>query len=233
MMSIVPNLISVALYVLCALGLYTIAKRRGIRHAWLAWVPVASAWVLGSIADDYKARHTGRNHSMRIALTVLEVAMIVLLVLSFASVFVTLGNVLTVNELTDFYVSASGAENDLYAVSQEEMIEQLVERMETRMTDEVVEKLVWGSIVMVALCVLMVGVAIAEMVVECVCLYRLFASCDPQNKVLYLLLGILLGVCSVFVFLCRDKDLGLEPQQPPVGGYFPPPQDPWQGQNQF
>ena len=52
-------------YVLGAVGLYRIAKRRGIHHAWLAWIPVGNAWLLGSISDHYQyvAKHktTGRR----------------------------------------------------------------------------------------------------------------------------------------------------------------------------
>ena len=46
--------LSIAAYVLQALGLYTIAKRRGISNPWLAWVPVAWVWVLGSISDQFR-----------------------------------------------------------------------------------------------------------------------------------------------------------------------------------
>lgn len=41
-------------YVLGAVGMYRIAKRRGIHHAWLAWIPVGSNWLLGSISDHYQ-----------------------------------------------------------------------------------------------------------------------------------------------------------------------------------
>ena len=41
-------------YVLGSVGMYRIAKHRGIHHAWLAWVPVGNAWLLGSIADHYQ-----------------------------------------------------------------------------------------------------------------------------------------------------------------------------------
>lgn len=41
-------------YVLGAVGMYRIAKRRGIHHAWLAWVPVGNSWLLGSISDHYQ-----------------------------------------------------------------------------------------------------------------------------------------------------------------------------------
>ena len=50
---------SVVSYVLSAVGMYRIAKRRGIHNAWLAWVPVGNGWLLGSISDHYQyvAKH--------------------------------------------------------------------------------------------------------------------------------------------------------------------------------
>ena len=45
---------SLVMYVLNAVGIYRIAKRRGIHHSWLAWVPIGSSWVLGSISDHYQ-----------------------------------------------------------------------------------------------------------------------------------------------------------------------------------
>lgn len=46
--------VGVAQYVFGALGLYRIAKRRGIHHPWLAWIPVGNAWLLGSVSDHYQ-----------------------------------------------------------------------------------------------------------------------------------------------------------------------------------
>ena len=46
--------IGIVCYVLNAVGMYRIAKHRGIHHAWLAWIPVGSNWLLGSIADHYQ-----------------------------------------------------------------------------------------------------------------------------------------------------------------------------------
>lgn len=51
---VIAILWSVAAYVLHALSLYTIAKRRGIRNPWLSWIPVANYWILGSISDQYQ-----------------------------------------------------------------------------------------------------------------------------------------------------------------------------------
>ena len=41
-------------YVFQSLSLYAIARRRGIAHPGLAWVPVAYSWILGSISDQYQ-----------------------------------------------------------------------------------------------------------------------------------------------------------------------------------
>lgn len=64
-------------YVLNAVGMYRIAKRRGIHHAWLAWIPVGSQWLLGSISDHYqyvaKKKITGRRKSLLVMNIILAV----------------------------------------------------------------------------------------------------------------------------------------------------------------
>ena len=64
-------------YVLGSVGLYRIAKRRGIHHAWLAWLPVGSSWLLGSISDHYqyvvKHKTTKRRRVLLILSAVLTV----------------------------------------------------------------------------------------------------------------------------------------------------------------
>lgn len=55
----------VAIYVLQSIGLYSIAKRRGIHHPFLAWIPVGNAWVIGSISDQYQYVVNGRIRSRR------------------------------------------------------------------------------------------------------------------------------------------------------------------------
>ncbi len=42
MLNAFPMLLTVAGYILSSLGFYTLAKRRGIRHPWLSWIPVAN-----------------------------------------------------------------------------------------------------------------------------------------------------------------------------------------------
>ena len=78
---------SIVSYVLYSMGLYRIAKRRGIHHPWLAWIPVGSSWLLGSISDHYqfvaKQKNTKRRKVLLIlcfALTALWIAMMAILI---------------------------------------------------------------------------------------------------------------------------------------------------------
>lgn len=68
-------------YILTARGLQVIAKRRGIGHSWLAWIPVGNAWVLGSISDQYQYLVKGRVRNRRKLLLGLSLAAAVLLLL--------------------------------------------------------------------------------------------------------------------------------------------------------
>lgn len=63
-------------YVLQSLGMYTIAKRRGIQNAWLAWLPVGNMWILGSISDQYQYVAKGRVRNRRKVLMGLTAAML-------------------------------------------------------------------------------------------------------------------------------------------------------------
>lgn len=58
-------LLCLVFWIIEAISLYTIAKRRGIQRAWLAWIPIGTEWILGSLADQYQhliqARITARR----------------------------------------------------------------------------------------------------------------------------------------------------------------------------
>ena len=61
-------------WIIRSMSLHSIAKRRGIRHAWLAWIPVGSCWILGSVADQYQHLVQGKVTSRRKILMLLTVA---------------------------------------------------------------------------------------------------------------------------------------------------------------
>ena len=64
--------LSIAAYILSSLGLYTIAKRRGIHNPWLAWIPLVSVWIVGSISDQYRYVTKGQIKNKRKTLLILE-----------------------------------------------------------------------------------------------------------------------------------------------------------------
>ena len=69
------SLLSIAAYILTALGLYTVAQRRGLNRPWLAWIPVVNCWILGSLSDQYRYVVKGEIKSKRKVLLVLNLLM--------------------------------------------------------------------------------------------------------------------------------------------------------------
>ena len=69
---------SVISYVLGAVGMYRIAKRRGIHHAWLSWIPVGSSWLLGSISDHYQYVVKQKVTKRRKILLILSIACMIM-----------------------------------------------------------------------------------------------------------------------------------------------------------
>lgn len=45
-------LIGVAFYVLKSIGLMTLATNRGIENPWLAWIPIADLYIMGSLVGE-------------------------------------------------------------------------------------------------------------------------------------------------------------------------------------
>ena len=78
------GLFGIASYILTALAIYTISRRRGLNKPWLAWVPVVNCWLLGSLSDQYQYVVKGENKSKRkwlITLNVLKAALWLMLII--------------------------------------------------------------------------------------------------------------------------------------------------------
>lgn len=177
--------LAIVMYILQSLGLYTIAQRRGIKNPWMAWLPVTNMWILGSISDQYHYVALGQIRNRRKVLLGLCIAILTLgLVFFCLYVGVVVKLVLQIPELEFMH---------------EDQILQLI------MTPMV------GSL---SVCLIMWIVSVIAAVFEYVCLYDLYASCVPENKVLFLVLSILVNVTMpFFVFACRKKDSGMPPRK--------------------
>jgi len=73
--------LGIANYIITSLSLHTIAQRRQIKNSWLAWTPVASDWIIGSLSDDYDLRN-GIKRKWRIVLTIINISFIALFLIS-------------------------------------------------------------------------------------------------------------------------------------------------------
>ena len=193
------NLLAVALsvtsYVLLSLGLYRIATRRGIKHGWLAWLPVGNLWILGSISDGYQSAVNGRKSDKRKILLVLNILMYILFAIMIVGVVMMLVNV--------FQFTLSNM--DAMGMADEKL---LMEDL------SYIGDVLGPLFAALAAAYAVFGLCVAMTVVEYMALYDLFASCDPGNKTLFLVLGLVLSLfglplTSVFVFVCRNKDLGM------------------------
>ena len=100
-MTIVSNLsslLSLAAYVFSSLAVYTIAQRRGINHAWMAWVPLVNVWILGSISDNYRLVAKGEKKNKRKVLLAVNILIFVLALV--ASVTLTVNLVLAISGMS-------------------------------------------------------------------------------------------------------------------------------------
>lgn len=72
--ALVISAVAIVGYVLQSVGLYTIAKNRGIKNPWLAWLPIGNYWIAGSIADQYQYVVNGQVKNRRTILLALSIA---------------------------------------------------------------------------------------------------------------------------------------------------------------
>ena len=185
-------LVSVATYVLTALGLYTIAKRRGIEKPWLVWIPVVNVWTLGCISDQYRYVVKGENKSKRKVLLGLEIAMAVCMI-----VFM----VLMVISVVDIVGMTMGSSMD-----------------EQAMLMSVLGSLGGAFLMFIPI----FGISIAYTIIYYMVLYDVYTSCDPNNNVTFLVLSILFSITMpFFIFFNRKKDLGMPPRRPEPMQYMP------------
>ena len=180
--------LQITCYVLGALGLYTIAKNRGLNHAWLSWLPFGDHWILGSISDQYQSVAHGKVQSRRKVLLFLQIGVTVL----GGVVFAFLGKML---------VDAIGM-----AIQYDSMGSFSEERM--------IEAFLTGTFRSLGFAVIMGIVSIVLTVFRYIAYYNLFKSCDPNNAVLYTVLAILIPVTlPFFVFFSRKKEGGMPPRR--------------------
>lgn len=178
--------LGIAGYILSSLAIYGISKRRGLKNPWLAWIPVANCWLIGSISDQYRYVVKGENKSKRKVLLILSVLKAVFAAAVAVTAAVMMGGALEVL-LRGGYIDP--------------------ERI-------LVSQMLGPVLTVLGLSLPLAGVTIAYVVVRIMALYDVYKSLDPNNCVLYLVLSIIFKVTEpFFLFFNRNKDEGMPPRK--------------------
>jgi len=193
--------VGMLLYVFRSIGVYSIAKRRGLNHPWFAWVPVVDTYLLGSLSDQYQYVVKGKNKNKRKWLLGLNIAM--------AALYAVMA-VLVVNMIINLV-------GDAMAGFSEAKLTKMALRSVLGMMTTVVPMMV---------------VAIALAVIRYIALYDVYASLDPRNSVMYIVLSVIFRVTEpFFLFFNRKKDEGMPPrrEEPKVETpvWEAPREEPW------
>ncbi|MBE5759400.1 MAG: hypothetical protein E7332_05180 [Clostridiales bacterium] len=75
-------LFCIALYCFHSNALYTIAKRRRLRHCWMAWCPILSSYILGEIADQQLLAEGKNDRNYRMVYTIIQIVNFVFSIVS-------------------------------------------------------------------------------------------------------------------------------------------------------
>lgn len=208
--------LGVLVYILQALALYTIAKRRGINKPWLAWIPLVNVWILGSISDQYQYVVKRQVKNKRKALLGINIAVSALAFVIIVGFVWLLIKLVMLGVTMDFSWIDNG--NPVSDIPWELVSNEI------------------GALLLLAFSVLpLMVLSIVHAVFFYMALYDVFRSCDPNNSKLFLILSlvgnvVVEGAYSLFLFLCKDKDLGMPPrkEEPEVIPARPVECDPWE-----
>lgn len=200
--SSISFLLSVGTYVLTALGLYTIAQRRGINKPWLAWIPVVNVWTLGCISDQYRYVVKGEKKSKRKVLIGLNIAQAVCVLVFFVLMIVMI-------------VDVAGMAMD--NPSEQEIITAVLGSMGGML-------LMFIPMVGISLATTIITyMALYDVYTSC------DPKNNVTFLVLSILFSI---TQPFFIFFSRKKDLGMPPRRPDPMQYMPHQQNNWQNPQQ-
>ena len=164
---------AIVCYILQSLGIYAIAKRRGIQNPWLCWLPVGDIWIMGSISDQYQYIAKGKVRNRRKVLLGMAIAGCCAGVLMGVLAFVGIVGI--------------AAGSDAFG----------------------------GALLAVVLLlyITLLVMAIVSVVLQFIVLYDIYASCNPDNAVLFLVLSIFLRISPFLIFYDRKQDEGMPPRK--------------------
>ena len=182
---------AVVSYILGSKGMYAIAARRGIPNPWMAWIPVACNWTLGSISDQYQLRKYGQDPNLRKTLLIFSIIT---------------GSSMAGSSFGSFSVNLNL--NNMSEISGPTFMPELPEALRI--------VLVVLAVVVLFIAIGALVLSIIQTVLQYKAYYSLYASCKPQLAVLFLVLSIVTPAGPFLTYACRNSDEGLPPEEAPA-----------------
>lgn len=173
-------LVSLATYLLTAFGIYGMGKKLGVSKPWLAFIPVANVYAFGKIAQHYIKQDGTPSAKFSKILLAFEIIILVLsLVLTVALLFGFVIEVMSYPDVNAYFESEAFASSGFFTFIM--------------------------PIVLIGIAI--VVLAIINMVISYVALWRIFAIFDPDTATLYLVLSIFINILQpIFIFVLRNRE---------------------------
>ncbi len=209
----ISSIASIFSYVAIAYGLMSIGKAYGVKNPWLSWIPFASDYQLGAVADESMSRRYGRKTNMRIILLVLSIVMAVVTTVSVTMLIGSLMDLLSQLDV-DFFDAALNP--DLFAHNLESSLEAMSESEALRLLSSFLTSFLLP-------CLLLAAAGIVYAVFRFIALYRVYSLVDSTHASLYTVLSIFLtDVATGIIFLVIANKLPSTPiDQQPTGNDTP------------
>ena len=89
--SVIVTVFALIMYIFEAIGLYSVAKRRGLKHPFMAWIPYTNTYLFGKTAEQYETAVKGKSKNYKAILLSLSIILTAVSVL-FSVVIYALSN---------------------------------------------------------------------------------------------------------------------------------------------
>lgn len=172
----VLGVIGIVLFILNGLGLYKMAKNIEISNKWLAFIPIANNYVLGSISQKYIKADGSKSAKFGIILPLLSLAKFILTIALFIFSVISVTSIISNVELA--------IEND------------------SQMTMEMFK----SFIPVIILYFVLLAIAIWYAVSYFIALWRVYSLYDSSNATVFLIVSILFGaITPIFLFILSNN----------------------------
>lgn len=169
---------AVVLLVLSRMGLFLLARRRGLSGAGTVWLPIGDQIMLVRLSDQYRCRFAGQTKYRKLPVIVTEMAFVVSNYLAMGWIALFLMVLMLTSGTVVFALSSPGTEMMAFFLTG------------------------------VVLLLFLLGVTILRTLINSRLMMDVYRSCQRKTAATWLILGILFPFLKpVFLFLCAKNEI--------------------------